>query len=201
MSVVLLEVDNFQKIFLTHGKVVAQQIIIAVSKRLSESMRAEDVAARTGVARFALLLSMTNLAETQTVVARIRETINKLMFDTGKEKIRVTMAAGITVNDFNSQGDFAGLAGQAETALIDALRSQSEKTVTYAVKTEVPVPVVTQVTDQDIQQALVHILQGNFIQIPEAHLQTVVECLLPFMHYVETRHDEPRTAESGGNQK
>ena len=70
------------------------------------------------------------------------ETINKLLFDTGKEKIRVTLAAGITVNDFNSESDFTGLAGQAETALTDALRSQSDKTVTYSAKTEAPVPVL-----------------------------------------------------------
>jgi len=43
------------------------------------------------------------------------------------------------------------------------------------------------ITEQDIDQAFAHILAGNFYQIPEQHLQTVVERLSPFMQYVENQ--------------
>ena len=198
-SIALIEVDNFQKIFLTHGKAVAQQIVIEVSKRMADSMRAEDVAARTGVARFALLLSLTSVADVQLVVGRICDTINKLVFATGKEKLRITMAAGISSIDLDAEIDFAGLIKQAESALGEALASDTDKVVTYgapaqAVDAEAMQVPELEVTQANIEQALGHILHGNFIDIPQAHLQAVVERLTPFMQYVENLDNNQRAS-------
>ena len=196
-SIALLEVDNFQQIFLTHGKAVAQQIVIEVSKRLGETMRAEDVAARIGVARFALLLSLTTVADVELVVGRIRDMINKLVFATGKEKLRITLAAGISSIELDAEADFAGLVKQAETALGEALKSETEKVVTAGAVAK-PAPAADeieavaepQVTQADIEQALGHILHGKYIDIPKAHLQAVIECLTPFMQYVESKQEQ-----------
>ncbi len=201
ISVAILEVDNFQKIFLTHGKAVAQQIIIEVSKRMAESMRAEDVAARTGVARFALLLSLSSVADVQLVVGRIRESIHKLVFATGKEKLRITLAAGISSIELDAETDFAGLVGGAETALGDALNSETDKVATHATAAQAApaeaaaAPVKPpEVSQADIEQALGHILHGNYLDIPKAHLPAVIERLTAFMQYVENKHDNQHTA-------
>ena len=61
-----------------YGKGIAQQILLTVSKRLQGSMRTEDVAARIGVAKFAVMLPMTSQVKSLIVISRIREAINKL---------------------------------------------------------------------------------------------------------------------------
>ncbi|MDT8283142.1 MAG: response regulator, partial [Gammaproteobacteria bacterium] len=75
ISAVYFEIENFQNCFLSHGKKVAQHIIIAVGKRLQEVMREEDIAARLGVAKYALILPMTNKNRTQMVIERVCKSI------------------------------------------------------------------------------------------------------------------------------
>ena len=70
ISAVYFEIQDFQNVFLTHGKKVAQHIIVAVGKRLQEVMREEDIAARLGVAKYALILPMTNKQKTQIEIGR-----------------------------------------------------------------------------------------------------------------------------------
>ncbi len=42
---------------------------------------------------------MTGQEKTETVINRVCESINKLLFDTGKERIRVNLVAGYTAPD------------------------------------------------------------------------------------------------------
>ena len=67
-----------------------------------------------------------------------------------------------------------------------AIASSTEQVVSFddAIDTEEP-PVV--ITEQDIDQAFAHILAGNFYQIPENHLTTVIERLSPFMQYADNQ--------------
>jgi two-component system cell cycle response regulator len=186
ISAVYFEIQDFQNCFLTHGKKVAQHIIVAVGKRLQAVMREEDIAARLGVAKYALILPMTNKQKTQIVIERIRESINKLVFDTGKEKIRVSFKTGYSSPDFGKEFEFNEFLDQADDALQRAILSPTEQVVCFddAVDAEEP-PLV--VTEQDIDQAFAHVLAGNFYQIPEQHLAAVVERLSPFMQYADNQ--------------
>ncbi|HHJ36320.1 MAG TPA: response regulator [Gammaproteobacteria bacterium] len=191
ISTVYFEITEFQECFLNHGKNVAQHIITAVGKHLQEVMREEDIAARVGVAKYVLVLPMTNRQKTETVVSRMRESINKLVFDTGKERIRVNFVAGYTVPDLLEEIQFSDMLEQADTALQRAISSADEPVVYFdgepEVEPEVFLPVVT---EQDIEQAFANIIDGNYYRIPEQHLVTVVERLAPFMEYVDNQHEE-----------
>ena len=131
ISAVYLEIDGFQDLFLTHGKKVAQQIIVAVANRLGGVLRTEDVAARIGVARYAMLLPLTNTTHAKIVVDRVRESINKLVFDTGKEKLRIVLAAGVTSPVVDEEMKFADLMAQSEIALKRALGKAGDKIASY----------------------------------------------------------------------
>jgi len=183
MSVAVLEISNFQKIFLSAGKNVAQQIIVAICKRLTSSLRTEDIAARTGMARIALMLPLANISDAREAMTRMLETTGKLTFDTGKEKLRIEMVCGISAVNLNAQGSFAELFKQAESALAEA-QGGKENIALFVDESAV---VETTVTEEDIQLAFRHILQGNHTQIPLAHLPVVVERLQPFMQYIATK--------------
>jgi len=186
ISTVYFEIKDFQECFLSYGKNVAQHIIVAVGKRLQEVMREEDVAARVGVAKYALVLPMTNKQKTEAVINRVRENINKLVFNTGKEKIRVNFVAGYSAPDLNKDIEFKDMLEQADDALLRAINSVTEHAVCFDDEIEIEKPVAV-ITEQDIEQAFSHIFAGNFYQIPEQHLTTVVERLMPFMQYAENQ--------------
>ena len=188
ISAVYFEIKDFQDCFLKYGKNVAQHIIVAVGKRLQEVMREEDLAARVGVAKYALVLPMTNKQKTEIVINRVCENMNKLVFNTGKEKIRINFVAGYTTPDLNIDIEFKTVLERADEALLRALDSTAEQVVCFDEVMEVEeLPVV--VSEQDIELAFEHILAGDFYQIPEQHLATVIERLSPFMQYVENQKE------------
>lgn len=193
ISAVYLEIDNFQDIFLSHGKLVASQIIIAVARRFDAVLRTEDVAARIGVAKYALLLPLTNHTHAKIVADRVRAAINKLVFDTGKEKIRIVLAAGMTSPEVNEEMRFVDIMGQAEGALKRALGRAGEKVASYVEaqpkrKKETLEGAAVNV-DQDWQRAFKLILEGDYFKIERTHLKPLVDRLLPFIQYVENQND------------
>ena len=184
ISTVFFEITDIQECFLNHGKNVAQYIIKAVGKRLQQGMREEDIAARIGAAKYALVLPMTGKQETEIVINRVCESINKLVFAAGKERIRINFVAGYTVPDLIKENDFKDVMEQADNALQRAINSSTEPVVCYDDKVEIEAPAEL-ITEQDIEQALSSILAGNFYQIPQQHLAAVLERLSPFMQYAE----------------
>ena len=129
---------------------------------------------------------MTNKQKTQVVIERIRESINKLVFDTGKEKIRVSFKTGYSAPDFSEEIEFNEFLDQADDALSRAISSSTEQVVCYDDVLDVEEPPVV-ITEQDIEQAFLHVLAGNYYQIPEQHLAAVRERLSPFMQYVDNQ--------------
>ena len=186
ISAAYFEIKDFQDFFLNYGKNVAQHIIVAVGKRLQDVMREEDIAARLGVAKYALILPMTNKQKTELVIGRVRESINKLVFDTGKEKIRVKFVAGYASSNLSGESSFTEMTEQADDALQRAISSPTEHVICFDDEIEVD-EIEVAITEQDIEQAFTHILEGNFYQIPESHLATVVERFSPFLQYVENQ--------------
>ncbi|PCI06234.1 MAG: hypothetical protein COB77_07090 [Gammaproteobacteria bacterium] len=185
ISTIYFEINDFQACFLKHGKAVAQHIITAIGKRLQEVMRDEDIAARIEVARYALILPMTSKKQTEAVIARILKTINKLVFDTGKERIRVSFSVGYTVLNLLEKKEFNDMLMCADDALQQAIKSTQDNVVCFeSIKTDAS---VSAVTEQDIEQAFSSILEGDFYQISEHHLQAIVERLTPFLTFVENK--------------
>jgi diguanylate cyclase (GGDEF)-like protein len=190
---VYLEIEDFQDIYLAHGKNVAQQIIITVGKRLKEVMRTEDIAARLGVAKFAVLLPLTSEANARTVISRIRHNVNKLVFNTGREKIRVSLAAGYTAPSMDEPLDFADIMEQADTALQKAMkRTSGEKIASFHDKEQVVAAEPT-FTDDDIRNAFQHVIDGAYYQVPDPILNALADRLKPFLDYVASRSDTGRT--------
>lgn len=190
ISTVYLEIDGFESLMLDHGKTVAQQIIIAVAKRLSGVLRTEDVAARMGVAKFAVLLPLTNNTHAKIVVDRIRESINKLVFDTGDEKLRIVLAAGMTTPELGDEFKYADMMAQADIALKRALEKAGDKIASYVEGANEVIELASTATDDDLKQAFEYILEQEYFKIERDHMDVMIERLAPFLAYVEDLEDE-----------
>jgi diguanylate cyclase (GGDEF)-like protein len=192
LTTVYLQVESFDDLYLACGKSIAQQIIVTIGKRLQEMMRTEDVAAHLGVARYAVLLPLTNDASARVVVSRICESINKLVFNTGDEKIHISLAAGYAAIGKNAQHDFSAMMEQADTALQQALNSTTgNKIVCYFEQAQAERKPF--VNDKDMVKAFQHILDGAYAEVPDNMLQAVADKLTPFLDYVANRSDTGMT--------
>jgi len=192
ISTVYLEIDGFQNLFLEQGKAVAQQIIVAVAKRLAGVLRTEDVAARMGVAKFAVLLPLTNSTHAKIVVDRIRESINKLVFDTGKEKLRIVLAAGMTCPELGGEVKYADMMVQADIALKRALAKAGDKIASYVEETNEVIELQPAATEDDLKRAFELILEENYFKIERDHMELLMKRLAPFLAYVEDLEDEDK---------
>lgn len=192
ISIACFEIDSFQDLFLKCGKAITQQIIVAVAKRFDKVLRTEDIAARVGVAKFAVLLPLTNQTHARIVVERVIESIGKLVFDTGKEKIRIELAAGMTSLEIGEEISFPDMMAQADTALKRALGKAGEKFASYVEdrhKTDERPPVVN---DDDLKLAFEYILNGDYYKIERDHLDIMKEKLQSFIVYIEELQDDDR---------
>lgn len=200
IAVVYIEIDDFQNLFLNVGKNVAQQIIIAVSKKLNENLRTEDVAARVGLARFALLLPCTNKETANATVERIHKVANKLVFDTGKEKLKVSFATGISAPEVNDESTLASLMQMAE----DLLHQNTDTAeVNVARLAPEPVPAPETVVDEpapipepelSMQEVISRLIDGEFDSIPIQQLESMQQQLKPFFEYMEKQSASQLTA-------
>lgn len=193
LAAVCFEIIGFQDIYLANGKKRAQHILSAVGKRLKQIMRAEDIAARVGVARFAVLLPMTSDANARIVIERIRESIGMLAFNTGKETIHVSLAAGYTPANIADRQQFAEIVEKADAALQKALQTDAEERIVCFACADNETGKQPSITEDDIRKAFGQILNGEYAQVPDHMLQTVADKLTPFLDYVASRPDTART--------
>lgn len=193
LAVVYFEIAGFQDLYLAHGKSVAQKIIATVGKHLQEAMRVEDIAARIGVARFAVLLPLTSESNAAVVVARIRECIDQLVFNIGQEKIRVALAAGYTSADISERQPIAEIMQQADEALQKSLACETAEKVHGFHRNTATAEAGVSYTQDDVRTACQHVLNGAYNRVPDHLLTVVAEKLVPFLDYVASRSDTGRT--------
>jgi two-component system, cell cycle response regulator len=195
LSVVSLEIVDFHQLYLMHGKRIAQQIIVAVARRLNECMRTEDVAARTGVAKYTLLLPLTSEDGARIVVDRVCESVGKLVLDTGREKLRISLAFGLVVSELVGGQAFSDIVARADAVLAHAISHNGAADVgggpdvVEAVQAP-PVSAQPLITEMLVNEALQHVFTGDYSMIPDYLLLPVAERLTPFLEYVNSRSEQ-----------
>lgn len=126
LSLVRFDIDNFSAIFVKHGKEVAESILKKISDTIKGLLRQEDVAARLGVAKFALLLIETDSAASHHVIERLRGAIYANDFGIAE---KIDISVGVFSPETTDQLKFDSASQQAEQALEKALAQGKGQTV------------------------------------------------------------------------
>lgn len=103
LALILLQVDNFDKLFVQHGKPVGGAILKAVTTAIQGEIRREDAAARISMARFGLVTQCANEDGARGLAARICARIAQVSV-TGKDgqPLAISLSAGVATPELNA---------------------------------------------------------------------------------------------------
>ncbi|MFZ5723336.1 MAG: GGDEF domain-containing response regulator [Pseudomonadota bacterium] len=95
LSLVRLEIDDFKKHFLAHGKDVADAMVMHVARVIRSRIRKEDTAARIGLAHFAISLPTGKADGSKGLADRIRAEIAAHPLNLGGKPLHIMASGGV----------------------------------------------------------------------------------------------------------
>ncbi|MDH3888282.1 MAG: diguanylate cyclase [Gammaproteobacteria bacterium] len=123
LAIFRVEIDDFGDLFKQHGESASESMIKAVATVLQSGIRHEDMAARTGTARFSLLLPGMNKAGIHNLADRINRDISARILKQGETKISFTVSIGVAAPDIMRDTRFEELLSIADSRLVHATSS------------------------------------------------------------------------------
>ncbi len=131
VALLLCDVDFFKKVNDGYGHPVGDEVLRRVAKVLQEVPRKIDIPARYGGEEFAVLLDNVDVIQAKAVADRIRIEISKVVVETEKGPLSVTLSIGVAV--FPEDGrDRATLIERADLSLYHAKHTGRNRVVTWA---------------------------------------------------------------------
>lgn len=207
LTVVLLEIDHFMDLINTQGKKRAARVLLKISQIITDSLRKEDLCARIGTARFALILPLTNRIGCRRSIERICNKISTLELRVESGVLDIRLSAGLSgVDPEQGCASFTELVRQAEGALNRAIASGGGGSLVNA-KDSIVHPLASAVSDNvapqsrqakatdenplgtEITQAIAQIEAGAGDVISSEQLVSLMRAVLPLINHANKKLD------------
>ena len=132
LALALVDIDHFKSVNDTHGHLVGDKALRAVTDALRSQLRAYDLAGRFGGEEFAILLPHAREADAHTVAERLRVHIAGLSIpirdnDESGPYVKVTISVGVAALDSESR-ELNDMLAAADAALYHAKETGRNKT-------------------------------------------------------------------------
>lgn len=134
-AMMVLDIDHFKSINDTYGHAVGDKVLIGVARRLSENLRAVDLAARIGGEEFLVAMPDTDPGQARQAAERLRKLIEETPFHPSETSgpIDVTLSIGVAMGSGESVSteDVEEIFDRADAALY-AAKTAGRNAVTMA---------------------------------------------------------------------
>ena len=140
LAVFRVEIDDFGDLFKQYGQDISDAMIKAVATVLQAGIRHEDMAARIGTARFAMLLPGMNKTGIRNLADRINRDISARILKAGDTRIRFTVSIGVAAPDILRDTRFDELLAVADSRLVYATSRGGNQVILEGAENETPVP-------------------------------------------------------------
>jgi diguanylate cyclase (GGDEF)-like protein len=131
LSVALIDIDHFKAVNDTHGHLVGDKVLRAVTDAIQEHLRSYDLAGRFGGEEFVVLLPQARQADAISIAERLRTHIAAMGIpiadDRTDERIRLTISVGVASLSTHIK-DLHDLMAQADAAMYVAKQTGRNKT-------------------------------------------------------------------------
>lgn len=138
LSLLMIDLDQFKQINDRYGHTTGDEVLIAVSSTLRESLRDEDFLCRWGGDEFLALLPRAHGEQAQQVAERILGSFRTLNFALGEDPIDIAVSIGIVTNE-NGAKDLSALITRADAALYQAKKTGRSR-FAFAPEPAAPLP-------------------------------------------------------------
>lgn len=202
MALALFQVDNFDNLFVQHGKPVGGAILKAVTAAIVAEVRREDAASRISMARFGLVTCCADSDGARGLATRIcaRAAASKL---TGKNgaPLPISLSVSIVTPDLNNDPRFEQMLGQLvkrlETALLqgNSIVSDASNTAVSMASATPAQPSIAPVTAPStptrtapvstapsLEAALAQLARGESTGL-QPYLNKLVSSVLPLLNH------------------
>lgn len=122
LAALMLDIDWFKQVNDTHGHAAGDEVLKAVARVITDTLRETDLAGRMGGEEFAALLPETDARGAHEVAERLRHTLAETGATTGGTQLHVTASIGLAQRN-EADKDLAGLLKRADEALYRAKQS------------------------------------------------------------------------------
>lgn len=190
LSIIYFDIERFSEILAKHGKAIAGQILAKVASLINEGKRTEDIAARLGVAKFALLLPSSDLQGAEVVVSRICKRVSRLKLKLGSEEFKIQFSSGITSTALDNEIQTEDLLKQAESALKIAIGEGGGKIICYQTGKEIGQSIEgkNSYNEEDINlDELLKWMTNQCSDINNEQLAAAMRKILPLMAAADSR--------------
>ena len=123
LSLLLIQIDNFNKLYTRFGKQAALHALKEVSRIMIENVRREDTVARIGVAQIAFLTPSTNCIGARQFAERIRNQTEALGVEFGGISLPTTISIGVAAIDIARDTSLDDILKIANQHLNDAINN------------------------------------------------------------------------------
>lgn len=188
VALLLFQIDNFDKLFVQHGKPVGGAILKAVTAAIQAEIRREDAAARISMARFGLVTCCANVDGARGLAARICTRLAGTAV-TGKDgaPLPITLSASVVSPDPDREPRFEQLLGLLVKRLEQAL-AQGQCIVSDESGATTPLAASSQTAaaPPSIEAALAQLARGDGANL-HPYLHGLVRTVLPLLaHWNQT---------------
>lgn len=170
-----IDIDNFNQLFIKHGKQVADEIIQTIGECLQQHVRKEDMAARVGLAKFALFLNHTRLEKAESLAQRIVDEIPTRKLTS--ENFSFTASAGLYEPGISQDSLLKDILSTTESCLAKAIKDGGNTLVTQS---DLPEQEKESVQNITIEHAL-HLLEQGESDEVKPHLENLYYQLKPLL--------------------
>ncbi|HEY5975045.1 MAG TPA: diguanylate cyclase [Geobacteraceae bacterium] len=135
LGLVMMDLDHFKEVNDTHGHLVGDEVLRAVSRRFESVIRPYDILGRYGGEEFLLLLPNTAAPEVAVIARRLLEVIRAEPFTVGSLSLWLTVSIGCTWTGAREPGLDRAL-HQADEMLYEAKRAGRNRVESATVAAE-----------------------------------------------------------------
>lgn len=208
LSVLIMQINDSDEIASKFGKKIIHKLIVAIAENLKKSLHDEDILAHFGSGRFAILLPMAETFKAHIFALRIQQSIEKLLFIIGDDRLKITLAVGLnSSDDYNHEIAFNYLCFKAERALHASLLNNKNNIIrgdelahemqhheelkqTNSSHEELAEPTGELPIDRSVNKNIIkenyyitEIINGDFERIPTQHIEHLIKPLESFLNY------------------
>lgn len=145
LTLMRADVDNFKKLYQTHGEDIADQVLIYISRMLQATARTEDTVARIGGAEFSIIAPSTSKEEANILAQRMLEMADKQPFNAGDADVPLTLSIGVATLTSDDLESAETLLETADNRLRNA-RAEGGNTVSASARSEAVAEETVEVT-------------------------------------------------------